>query len=305
VGPVVTGLTRFADPYAAVDVQVVDQAGTVLASASRRLYARVNPGPFVVPVAGEQLPTGRPLSARITLRSDVPLPVAGTAARPQLQVVRPADDGLGLVFAEGAVIYQRETVFPRFRWADRTQVIEDKVARLTTLANVREPGRVVLDAPGPAASGQPAGIEILRDDTDGSAVRVTASGAGYLVVADAAQDGWEATVDGRPVELVNADHALVAVPVPAGTHDVALRHTVPGRSTGVLVSGVSLVGLVAMGAATPLWRRRRQQVPVGGRQHVPVGGRRPVPSEDGRPVHAEGRRPGRADRTGNAGRADG
>jgi hypothetical protein len=271
VGPVVTGLTRFTDPYAAVDVQVVDAAGTVLASSTRRLYARVNPGPFVVPIAGEKLPAGA-LSARITLRSDAPLPVAGASARPQVQVVRPADDGLDLVFVDGAVIYQRETVFPRFRWADHTQVIPEKVQRLTVLANVREPGRVVLDSPGPAASGQPATVEILRDGTDGSAVRVNARGAGYLVVADAAQDGWEATIDGEPVDLVPADHALVAVPVPAGTHDIALRHTVPGRSTGLKVSAVSLVGLGLMIAATPLWTRRRTRSAGAG----PAGGDGPA-----------------------------
>ena len=261
VGPVVTGLTRFTDPYAAVDVQVVDAAGTVLASSTRRLYARVNPGPFVVPVTGERFPAG-PLSARVTLRSNAPLPVAGSAARPQLQAVRPADDGLDLVFSDGAAIYQRETAYPRFRWADHTQVIEDKTQRLTVLANIREPGRVVLDAPGPAADGRPATVALESDSTDAARVKVTASGAGYLVVADAAQIGWEATIDGAPVDLVAADHALVAVPVPAGEHVVELRHTVPGRSTGALASGASLAGLALMAAATPLWRRRRRNAPA-------------------------------------------
>lgn len=257
VGPVVSGLTRPTDPYASLQVRITDAAGSTLAGSSRRLYATVNPGPFVVPVAGDSLPTDRPLFAELTLRSNAPLPVAGSAARPQVQLVRPAgNDGLRLRFTDGAAIYERLTAYPRFRWADHTQVIADKKQRLTVLANIREPGRVVLDSPGPAADGKPATVDVRTDGTDGSTVEVDASGAGYLVVADAEQTGWQATVDGAAVDLVKADHALVAVPVPAGRHEVALHATVPGRSRGTVVSAASVVGLGLMVAATPLYRRR-------------------------------------------------
>ena len=261
VGPVVERLTRPADRFASLQVRVTDAAGAILATSSRRLYAAVNPGPFVVPVAGDGLPADRPLFAEITLRSDAPLPVAGSDARPQTQAVRPdPNDGLRLRFTDGAAIYERTTVYPRFRWADHTQVIADKTRRLTVLANIREPGRVVLDSSGPAADGKPATVDVRTDGTDGSTVEVDAAGAGYLVVADADQTGWQAIVDGRPVDLVKADHALVAVPVPAGRHEVALRATVPGRSTGTVVSAASVVGLGLMLVATPLWRRRRPGV---------------------------------------------
>jgi Bacterial membrane protein YfhO len=261
VGPVVGAATRPADPFASLQVRVTDAAGTTLASSSRRLYASVRPGPFVVPVAGDGLPTDRPLFAELTLRSDAPLPVAGSDARPQVQLVRPAaGDGLRLRFTDGAAIYERTTVYPRFRWADHTQVIADKTRRLTVLANIRDPGRVVLDSPGPAADGKPATVDVRTDGTDGSTVEVDATGAGYLVVADAEQTGWQATVDGRPVDLVKADHALVAVPVPTGRHEVALHATVPGRSRGTVVSAASVVGLGLMVAAPPLWRRRRPGV---------------------------------------------
>jgi hypothetical protein len=236
------------DPFARVDVQVVS-GDTVVASASRRFYKAVGRGVFTVPVAAETA-TG-PLTARVTLRSDQPLPVASA------QVVRPDPaDGLDLVFADGAVVYQRDTALGRFRWADHAQVLPDVRQRLTVLANVRDPGRVVLSSPGPAGDGRPASVRVEEDSTDGSTVRVDAQGAGYLVVADADQDGWVATVDGRPADLVPADHAMVAVQVPPGSHEVSLRYTVPGRSRGWLVSAVSVLGLALMALATPLWRRR-------------------------------------------------
>ena len=248
IGVRLTGPVRPADPYAAVDVALVDAAGKTVARGNRRLYASVD-GIFTVPVAGEDL--AGPLTARLTLRSDVPLPLES-----QLRVTRPDPaDGLELVFADGAVLYDRTTVLPRIRWADHVQVIPDKVARLTALANVRDPGRVVLDSPGPlAAAGRPATVTVLSDGTDASQTRVSATGAGYLVVADADQSDWTATVDGRTVPLVAADHALVAVPVPAGTHVVALHYTPTGRSRGAVIS---LISLVVLAGAVLIRRRRR------------------------------------------------
>ena len=228
VGPVVTAAANPTDDFAALDVDLLDSAGTVVAHGSRRLYAAVPEGPLTVPVPGELT---RAVSARLTLRSDAPLSIAG-GARPQLDVVRAQpNDGLREVFADGAVIYQRTTVLPRFRWADHVQVIPDKTQRLTVLANVRDPGRVVLDGPAPApAEGKPATVTVAGDGPDDMAATVNATGAGYLVVADALQTGWTATVDGKPAPLVDADHAMVAVPVPAGQHTVRLDYTVPGHA---------------------------------------------------------------------------
>ena len=259
LGPVVTAISRPTDPYAALDVDLLDATGTVVAHGSRRLYASVAPGPLTVPIAAEQA-TGA-VTARLTLRSDAPLTVAGTGSRPQLEVVRPDPaDGLRLVFAAGAVIYQRTTALPRFRWADHTEVIPDQTRRLTTLDNIRDPGRVVLDGAGPGpADGRPATVAVTADGPDDLAAQVVAQGAGYLVVADALQDGWTATVDGTPAPLVAADHAMVAVPVPAGTHTVRLDYTVPGQRTGGAVSLASLAGLLLMGVTGGLLERRRRR----------------------------------------------
>jgi hypothetical protein len=257
VGPVLTAAAVPTDQFAALDLDLLDASGTVVAHSSRRIYTAVGRGPLTVPVAGEQT---RAVSARLTLHSNAPLEVAGTGGRPQLKVVRAeANDGLRLVFADGAVLYQRTTALPRFRWADHTQVIPDKVQRLTVLDNVRDPGRVVLDAPGPApADGKPATVTVTDDGPDDMAATVNAQGAGYLVVGDALQTGWNATLDGRSVPLVKADHAMVAVAVPAGQHTIRLDYDQPGQRTGGVVSIVSLLGLLLMGITGGLVQRRRR-----------------------------------------------
>lgn len=47
---------------------------------------------------------------------------------------------------------------------------------------------------------------------------------GFLVLADTYHRGWTATVDGQPAELIRANRAMRAVPVPAGEHVVVMRY---------------------------------------------------------------------------------
>ena len=74
--------------------------------------------------------------------------------------------------------------------------------------------------------------------------------------------GWRATVGGEEAPILQVDHMLRGVPVPAGAHEVVLRFDPPRHRLGVAVGAVStalvyggVVMLLAMG-----WRRRRQQL---------------------------------------------
>ena len=51
----------------------------------------------------------------------------------------------------------------------------------------------------------------MLNDGDFLRMSVDAEGDGYVVVADGMQTDWVATVDGQPAELLDADHAGVAV----------------------------------------------------------------------------------------------
>ncbi|WP_418608307.1 YfhO family protein [Georgenia sp. SUBG003] len=79
-----------------------------------------------------------------------------------------------------------------------------------------------------------------------------------LVVADGLHDGWEASVDGEPVDIVRADYAMRGVPVPAGDHVVELAYRPVGwgpLSKVAAATGVAVVGL--WGALA--WRDRRDR----------------------------------------------
>jgi uncharacterized membrane protein YfhO len=95
---------------------------------------------------------------------------------------------------------------------------------------------------------------VVADDPEHIRVAVDAQGAGHLVVADALQAGWEATLDGEPVPLVNADHGMVAVAVPAGSHTVDLTYQPEGRRAGLALSLAGVVSLLAVWVVGGRWR---------------------------------------------------
>lgn len=93
-----------------------------------------------------------------------------------------------------------------------------------------------------------------EDSGDRISATVDADGRRYLVVADAIQRGWRAEVDGEPADLRAADHAVVAVEVPVGTHEIDLVYDPPGRRRGAWIALVSAVALAAL-ALTAVFRR--------------------------------------------------
>jgi len=116
---------------------------------------------------------------------------------------------------------------------------------------------------GPAA----APILTLASSDDPDTVRFTSSAAAdtVVVLSEVAYPAWTARVDGQPVELLTADHALHAVVVPAGDHEVVLRYDSPATRTGLVVTLATLL-VVVMGWLVAVWRtgrHRRGRVAAG------------------------------------------
>lgn len=197
-----------------------------------------------------------------------------------LSVVRPADDGLGLAFADGVTIYERTRALPRIRWASDAEVEPDAARRVgllragavapdTALLSEQPPsgstaqgllatepsagsGDAGTNHAAPPAGAGLAGLSVLEDSGDAVRVRVDAEAAGILVVADTIQRDWSATMDGQPTDLLEVDHAFAGVAVPAGTYEIVLRYTPSGWGAG---QAISLVALLLVAAAA--WRSRR------------------------------------------------
>lgn len=99
----------------------------------------------------------------------------------------------------------------------------------------------------------PVSASVTRYDPGhiGLTLQGTAPAGSALIVSENWYPGWTATVDGRRVETVRANHNLIGVPLPAGARTVQLDFADPAYRTGRLVTIVAsllALGLVAAGA---------------------------------------------------------
>jgi hypothetical protein len=236
-------------PSCRLTARVTLPTGTIVATGSRTLPSRQGPARVVIPLVepSDFRPEGR---LRVSVRlhgEDCAIRTARETGREwPLEVVVAEEDGLRLAFAKGVIVYERTGALPRVRWAGFARVVSDPTERLRALGDGVPPDVVILSVPSPSGDGSGAEVEVVRDSGDEIAVSIDALGAGYLVVADALQDGWKAEVDGTPVPLIPADHALVAVPVPAGEHRILLRYDPPTLFPGLAISAVSILVLIAL-----------------------------------------------------------
>ena len=59
-------------------------------------------------------------------------------------------------------------------------------------------------------------------------------------------DGWHATVDGQPVDVIRADWTLRAAQLPAGEHELVMTFLPQSYRTGALVSAIASILLLAL-----------------------------------------------------------
>ncbi|MHB8800680.1 MAG: YfhO family protein [Thermoanaerobaculia bacterium] len=74
-------------------------------------------------------------------------------------------------------------------------------------------------------------------------LELSAPGPGWLVLADAFEEGWSATLDGLDAAVYPANGAFRAVAVPEGSHRLDFRYEPRGLREGLLLAAASLLGL--------------------------------------------------------------
>lgn len=75
-------------------------------------------------------------------------------------------------------------------------------------------------------------------------------GAGLLVVEDSYYPGWQATLDGKQTKIVPVNISQRGVVVPKGNHTVRMRYIPQSLQIGLVVSGVSILLLIAVAFPT-------------------------------------------------------
>lgn len=117
---------------------------------------------------------------------------------------------------------------------------------------------VLEDDPGiePVEGGTPGTASYAERRPEDVTVRVDAPVPSIVVVRNAWEEGWTATVDGEPAEVLPTDLVLQGVAVPAGMHEVRLVYREPALARGLLGSAIAWLGLLVV-LAMILVRGRR------------------------------------------------
>ena len=105
---------------------------------------------------------------------------------------------------------------------------------------------------------------VTEYEADGISLETATEAPGLLVLSEAYYPAWKAYVAGEPAPLYAADHALRAVPVPAGEHSVELRYESWTLRTGLAVSLAAYLALAVLVVSAA--RRRRR-----GADNLPAG----------------------------------
>ena len=82
-------------------------------------------------------------------------------------------------------------------------------------------------------------------------------GGGFLVFVESFYPGWSCDIDGRPAEIMVADHAFQAVPLPQGARTVTFRFTSRPMMGGTWLAAVTF--LLLTGWLFLTWRRPTEE----------------------------------------------
>lgn len=205
---------------------------------------------------------GRHFIVRIEGAAQIGLTAEGAPAWTVYRLAQP-----DLAFADGKTrVYANAGALPRV-WlvgeVRQAAVPEEVPALLAQLA--QEPDglarAVVIAAAGPLPNAVPpaAGASAVyeRLGLNRIRIRVRTDRPTWLVVADTWYPGWQATVDGRPTPVWQANLMLRAVHIPAadGEQLIEMRFRPWDVQVGAAISGTAAVGVAALALVD--WRRRR------------------------------------------------
>lgn len=143
-------------------------------------------------------------------------------------------------------LYELPDARPLAWWAERIVRADDVIDVIAYWQNPTHPttGRVTSVVEGaPAAkletsvANPPPRFKWTTPDT--LAVEVNAVAAGLLVINQSPVPGWQATLDGKPVQRYRVNAVAQGVHVPAGKHRIVLRYRPIGFSIGGAVTAVA------------------------------------------------------------------
>ncbi|HEX3247523.1 MAG TPA: YfhO family protein [Chloroflexota bacterium] len=165
---------------------------------------------------------------------------------------------------EDVVVLENHDALPKvyFRVGAETTRIDSPVAQDLESRPTNPSRDIVLDSEDGWAAREPAAdaqgeAQLLQYGTSSLSASVHSNAGGFLVVGDRFDAGWRAWVDGHETPVVRANAVMRAVPVDAGDHVVEMYYDPWWIRVGVLVSLLSVLGV--MTTVVAITRRHPRQ----------------------------------------------
>jgi Bacterial membrane protein YfhO len=160
---------------------------------------------------------------------------------------------------EDARIYDNPAAVPRAWLVGGQRLVDGEDEALAAVSDPEfDPRREAIverALPGRTGTGR---ARITAYEPERVVIRSRADAASLLVLSDIHYPGWNATVNGRDVDIERVDYLLRGIPVPAGASIVEMRYEPLSFRIGWIVSLAALLGVAA---ALVLHRRRRRAAP--------------------------------------------
>ena len=161
--------------------------------------------------------------------------------------------GLSPVFEEGDLkVFEVSDPFPRAWLVGQTEVVIDDNQAITRLANdnfdLRRVAIVAAPVEMPLADPSTSTVTVVETGSAHLEAQVQATGNHLVVFSQIHYPGWQATLDGQPVEVKQVNVVQQGVLVPPGNHVLELSFQPVSFWWGMAISMTGiLVGLVLIG----------------------------------------------------------
>jgi hypothetical protein len=174
---------------------------------------------------------------------------------------RPAFEGVG---ADGQrqFVYENMAALPRVFFVDRYRVeSKENTLSLLSTASVDLRDEAILEDQPPIEpkSREGASGSVTEYKFDEIHIDARTEQPCLMVLSEVYYPKWKATVDGEPAEVLQADHILRAIALPAGQHEVVFRYDMTLLERGLVISVATLSATLLILIGSFFVSRRRMR----------------------------------------------
>ena len=156
------------------------------------------------------------------------------------------------LFSEPIRVYRPPVTLPRAHIVSGVRVASEPDAYRLLVDPSFDAGREMILAQGADAGAGPALVgsaSVTQIRADQVHVVAQVDRPAYLVLADAWDEGWRASIDGRPAAVLRANVLFRAVALPGGRHEIVFAYEPWLLRVGIAVSCLGVIGLLGLAVA--------------------------------------------------------